>query len=313
MKTNASVDLSVIIPVYNEESNIPELFQQLSRTLNPSGYSFELIFVDDGSTDGSADILIRLQRDNPGIIRLLRFSRNFGHQIAIIAGLKYARGKAAVVTDADLQDPPEVILQFLSRWKEGYEIVYGVRSRREGETFFKRFSAELFYRVFRKMTNIDIPANVGDFYLLDRKAMDAFNAVSERHRFNRGLVAWLGFKKWGEPYERKARHAGTSKYSLWKMIKLAMDAIVAFSFAPLRFVFFSGAILAGVSFIVIVVIVYREFFTHAAVQGWSSLMAVILFIGGIQLLAIGIIGEYLARIGDDTKSRPLYIVKELLE
>ncbi|MDP2653121.1 MAG: glycosyltransferase family 2 protein [Candidatus Omnitrophota bacterium] len=309
----ARVDISVIIPVFNEEPNIPELFKRLAGALKPTGCSFEIIFVDDGSTDRSFEILSGLCRDNPGQLRIIRFSRNFGHQIAITAGFKYARGRAAVVTDADLQDPPEVIRDFIAKWKEGYELVYGVRTEREGETFFKKFTAGLFYRLIRKMTSIDIPANAGDFYLMDRKVLNAFNSLNERHRFNRGLLAWLGFKRAAVEYERKARFSGTTKYPFWKMVKFAMDAVVSFSFSPLRFVFGLGVFFSLFAFAMILFIIYLKLFTQTTIQGWSSLMAMILLIGGIQLLAVGLIGEYLARIGDDTKSRPLYVVSEVLE
>jgi len=215
--------------------------------------------------------------------------------------------------DADLQDPVEVLVEFIQKWEEGYDIVYGVRKVREGESFFKKFTAKLFYRLIRKITAIDIPENVGDFYLLDRKIITILNSLNERHRFIRGLVAWVGFKKIGIEYVRRARHAGETKYSFWKMLKFSVDAMTSFSFVPLRLVSAMGAAISVLAFLAILLIIYMKIFTEATIIGWSSLMAVILFVGGVQLLSIGIIGEYLARIGDDVKSRPLYTVKQILE
>ena len=308
-----TVDVSVVIPVYNEASNIPELFKQLKSVLDSTQKTFEILFIDDGSTDGSMSLLTGLYQKNRGIVRVVNFSRNFGHQLAITAGLNFAHGRAVVIMDADLQDPPELIAEFIKQWEEGFEIVYGLRKEREGETFFKQWSARLFYKLIRATTAIDIPENVGDFYLLDRKVVDIINSLSERHRFVRGLVAWVGYKRFGVPYVRKARFSGKTKYKFWKMVKFSIDAMTSFSFAPLRFVSWLGAFFSVMAFLAILVIIYMRLFTHATIVGWSSLMAVILFIGGIQLLAVGIIGEYIARIGDDVKSRPLYMVGEYLE
>jgi polyisoprenyl-phosphate glycosyltransferase len=306
-------DLSIVIPVYNEQTNIPELFRRVSDVLAPSGKSYEFVFVNDGSSDDSEKILTDLHQTQVGKVRVVQFARNFGHQLALTAGLDFAQGKAVIVMDADLQDPPEVVLQFLQKWDEGYKIVYGVRTAREGETIFKKWTAAAFYKLLRSLAKIDIPANVGDFYLLDEKIVKIFRTMKERHRFIRGLVAWVGFKKIGVPYVRKPRFAGTTKYTLWKMITFSFDALTSFSFAPLRFVSFLGAVFSIVSFLSILIIFYEKLFTDVTVTGWSSLMAVILFIGGIQLLSIGVIGEYIARIGDDVKARPLYTVEDVLE
>jgi len=306
-------DISLIIPVFNEESNILELHKQLRKYLDQSGKKFEIIFVDDGSNDKTPEILAGLNKKDKGIVKVITFSRNFGHQLALSAGLAYCRGKAAIIMDADMQDPPELILDFLQKWDEGYDIVYGKRKQREGESFFKKATASLFYKLIRATTSINIPANVGDFYLLDRKVIDILNNLNERHRFIRGLVAWVGFKHYGVEYIRRARFAGTTKYSFWKMVKFSFDAMTSFSFTPLRFVSGLGAFFAIISFFSILIIIYMKLFTDATIIGWSSLMAVILFIGGIQLLAIGIIGEYIARIGDDVKARPLYAVSQFLE
>lgn len=308
-----TVDVSLIIPIFNEESNILELYKQLRNYLNQSGKKFEIIFVDDGSYDQSPQILAQLNRQDKGIVKVVTFSRNFGHQLALTAGFNYCQGRAAIVMDADLQDPPELIIDFIQKWEEGYDVVYGKRKQREGESFFKKATARIFYKLIRATTAIDIPENVGDFYLLDRKVLNILNGLKERHRFIRGLVAWVGFKHYGVEYIRRARFAGATKYSFWKMVKFSFDAMTSFSFAPLRFVSGLGAFFAIISFFSILVIIYMKFFTDATIIGWSSLMAVILFIGGIQLLAIGIIGEYIARIGDDVKARPLYAVSQFLD
>jgi len=310
---NKGIDISVIIPTFNEEDNIPEVFVQVEEVLRKTGKTFEIIFVNDGSTDQSFLRLMKLHQEYPEVVRVINFPRNFGHQLALSAGLNYCHGKAAVVMDADLQDPPSLIDAFISKWEKGADIVYGVRIDREGETFFKKFTANLFYKLLRSVTAIDIPANVGDFYLLDRKVIDVLNKLKERHRFIRGLIAWTGFKRVGVEYVRKPRLSGTTKYSLWKMIKFSIDAMTSFSFAPLRFVSWLGAFFAAGAFFYILIVIYQKLFTNTTIVGWSSLMAVILFLGGVQLLAVGIIGEYVARIGDDVKSRPLYTVKEILE
>lgn len=306
-------ELSIIIPVHNEESNIPELCKRLKNTLDKLRIKYEIIFVDDGSKDNSLALLTKLNHENKGVVKVISLSRNFGHQLAITAGFNHCLGQAAVVMDADLQDPPEVIEEFLRQWRAGFDIVYGRRKEREGETFFKKWTASLFYKVIRSVTSIEIEDNVGDFYLLGRKVIDVINALKERHRFMRGLVAWAGFKRTSVEYIRKSRLSGETKYSFWKMVKFSIDAMTSFSFAPLRFVAWLGAFFSVVSFCAILIIIYMKLFTDATVVGWSSLMAAILFIGGVQLLAIGIIGEYIARIGDDVKSRPLYAVSQILE
>lgn len=308
-----SYDISVIVPIFNEQDNIQELFRQVSDVLSRTGKKFEIIYVNDGSTDNSLPVLHALHQQHQGIVKVITFSRNFGHQLALTAGLENCKGKAAVVIDADLQDPPALIRDFIDKWEQGYEIVYGVRVERKGETFFKKFTASMFYKLIRTMTAIDIPENVGDFYLLDRKIIAILNSFKERHRFLRGLIAWVGYKRIGVEYVRDPRASGTTKYSLWKMIKFSFDAVTSFSFAPLRFISFVGATFSVVSFLAILVIVYERLFTDYTIVGWSSLMVVVLFIGGLQLMALGMIGEYIARIGDDVRSRPLYSVTEFLE
>ncbi len=306
-------DISVIVPIFNEEENILELYAQLEAVLLKAKKKFEIIFVNDGSTDTSTVVLQRLHTEHKGVVKVINFSRNFGHQLALTAGLEYSQAKAAVIIDADLQDPPEVIAGFIKKWEEGYEIVYGVRTERKGETFFKKFTAKVFYKFLRSMTAIDIPENVGDFYLLDRKIIDILNSLKERHRFIRGLIAWVGYKRVGIEYVRNPRAHGTTKYSLWKMIKFSFDAITSFSFTPLRFISCVGATFSIVAFLAVLVIIFEKIFTDYTIVGWSSLMVVVLFIGGLQLMALGIIGEYIARIGDDVRSRPLYSVNEFLD
>ncbi len=304
--------LTVVAPVYNEETGIAAFCQALTSALDSVKIDYEIILVDDGSRDNSFLEMTALRAKNLRI-RIVRFSRNFGHQPAISAGMRLSRGKAVVVMDCDLQDPPSVILEFMKKWKEGYEIVYGVRKERKGETWFKKASAFVFYRLLRASTNIDIPKDVGDFYLLDCKVVDVLNRMDERHRFMRGLLAWVGFKRIGVEYVRQPRLSGVTKYSLWKMLKFSLDAATSFSFLPLRVISFLGVFISFLSFLGIAAILYVKVFTTYTITGWSSLMVAVLFIGGIELIAIGIIGEYLARIGDDVKGRPLYVITEILE
>jgi glycosyltransferase involved in cell wall biosynthesis len=306
-------EISIVSPVYNEAEGVEEFYRRVSQILSEKHIAYEMIFVDDGSQDQSFEILKRFRQQDPSRVKILRLARNFGHQMAITAGLRMAKGKAVIVMDSDLQDPPEVILRFIEKRREGYDVVYGVRTERKGETFFKKATASLFYKFIRKATNIDIPANVGDFYLLDRKVVDVLNQMDERHRFIRGMVAWAGFKRLGVGYVREARFAGKTKYGFWKMVKFSFDAATAFSFMPLRAISLFGFIISGLSAIGILLILYVRFFTNLTITGWSSLMVVVLFIGGIQLLSIGLIGEYVARIGDDVKHRPLYTVEEIIE
>ena len=306
-------EISIVTPVYNEEALAAEFYVQITDVLSRANVNYELVFVDDGSCDRSVEILQECRRDLGGNARIVRLARNFGHQIAITAGQRYASGRAVVVMDCDLQDPPKVVLEFIQKWKEGFDVVYGVRSERRGESLFKRATARLFYWILRLTAHVDIPSNVGDFYLLDRKVVDVLNKMNEHHRFIRGLVAWMGFKRFGVSYIREPRFAGETKYNFWRMLKFSFDALTSFSFALLRMISFLGALMFFLAFFGIGMIFYLKLFTDRTVLGWSSLMVVVLFIGGIQLLAIGVIGEYLARIGDDVKARPLYTVQEVLE
>ncbi len=305
-------EISVVVPVYNEETVIEQFFARTTEVLDKDRVNYELIFVDDGSQDNTYSLLKSIQRKNPARVRVIKFARNFGHQLAITAGLRQAKGKAAVVTDADLQDPPEVIPQFIAKWKEGYQVIYGFRTGRKGETFFKTFTAGIFYKLIRRLTNIDIPENAGDFYLLDRKVVDILNALEERHRFLRGLIVWVGFKRTGIGYDREARAAGTTKFGFWRMLKFSFDAATSFSFAPLRAIMALGVVFSLAAFGGILYILYLKLFTAKTVIGWTSIMVVMLLGSGVQLIAVGLIGEYLARIGDDIKKRPLYTIEETI-
>lgn len=307
-------ELSVVTPVFNEEEVVAEFFHRVSEVLKHLEISsYEVVFVDDGSTDGTFALLEKLYQSHPEYVRVVRLARNFGHQVAITAGMRTAKGKAVVIMDCDLQDPPEMIKEFVRYWKEGHDVVYGVRTRRNKERWFKKATAAVFYRMIRRATNIDIPADVGDFYLLDRKVLDVFDKLREQHRFIRGLVAWTGFRRKGVEYVREGRYAGKTKFGFWRMLKFSFDAITAFSFMPLRMISLMGMVVSFFAFLMILWTVYLRLFTNETIVGWSSLMTVILFLGGIQLLSVGVIGEYIARIGDDVKRRPLYTIQNILQ
>lgn len=301
-------ELSVAVPVFNEQENIPELYQRLVATLENRVASFEIVFVDDGSRDATWSLVQELAASDARV-KGLRFSRNFGHQMAFAAGLDHARGEAVVIMDADLQDPPEVIPELIARWREGYEVVYAVRRARHGEGAFKLLTAKLFYRLLKRITAVDIPLDTGDFRLMDRRAVEAFQRLRERHRFTRGLVAWLGFRQTGVLYDRAARHAGETKYPLRKMIRFAVDAITSFSHVPLQLATWMGFGVSALAFAYIVVVLALKV-VGISWPGYTSLMAAILFLGGVQLVMIGLLGEYLGRVYDEVKHRPLYLVQE---
>jgi dolichol-phosphate mannosyltransferase len=301
---------SVIIPCFNEEMVIRETCTRLTAILSSSEFALELIFVDDGSKDRTPELLRELQLNDPRI-RVVRLSRNFGHQVAITAGLEHAAGDAVAVIDADLQDPPDVLLQFASRWFDGYDVVYGVRTEREGETAFKLWTAKLFYRLIGKLSDTEIPMDTGDFRLMDRCVVDALLSMPERDRFVRGMVSWLGFSQISVPYRRAARFAGQTKYPLYKMLKFATDGIVSFSIVPLRLATWLGFLASGISVLGIAVVLLERYLgVLGLVKGWSSTVIAILFIGGVQLVCMGIIGEYVGRIYGESKRRPLYVVRE---
>jgi len=303
------VKYSVVVPVYNEALVIRETYKRLKRVMEQTDGSYELLFVNDGSEDETLDLLKELAvRDDT--VKYLDFSRNFGHQIAITAGMDYASGEAIVIIDADLQDPPELILDMIAKWKEGYDVVYAKRIKRKGETFFKKVTAYAFYRLLRAATEIDIPLDTGDFRLIDRKVRDQLVGMRERSRFVRGLVSWVGFNQTAIEYERDERFAGETKYPLKKMIRFSLDGITSFSYKPLKLASLLGFLLSFVSAIWMIVVLYLKLFTHSTVTGWSSLVMAVLFFNGVVLMMLGVIGEYIGRIYDEVKQRPLYILKE---
>lgn len=301
---------SIIAPVFNEEGNLHELYRRIKETLDTTGEPWELVLVNDGSRDRSAEIMRELHAADPRV-KIIEFAKNFGHQLAVTAGLDYARGDAVVIIDADLQDPPSVILQMIDKWKEGYEIVYAVRAERKGETWFKEFTAKLFYRIIYRITDIDIPLDTGDFRLIDRRAVDTLKSMRERHRFIRGMTSWIGFRQTGVKYVREERFAGETHYPFRKMFKFALDAITGFSYLPLQMATYVGFAIAGISAIAALAVIYaRLFLTSQAFFGQATTLVAVLFLGGIQLITLGIIGEYLGRIYDEVKQRPLYVVRE---
>ncbi|WP_054693448.1 glycosyltransferase family 2 protein [Syntrophomonas palmitatica] len=300
---------SVIIPVYNEEAVIRESYRRLKAVMDTLAEPYELIFINDGSQDKTAQIIEALARKDQSI-RLLSFSRNFGHQIAITAGMDYARGQAVIIIDADLQDPPEIIPAMIAKWREGYEVVYGRRLQRKGETRFKKWSARVFYRTLRALTEVDIPLDTGDFRLMDQKVVEAMRTMREKNRFVRGLVSWVGFRQTAVDYVREERFAGESKYPLKKMLCLSIDGITSFSYKPLKLAAYLGFIVSCASFIYLLISLAQKIFTDSAAAGWTSLIACILLLNGVILLMLGIIGEYIGRIFEESKNRPLYILRQ---
>jgi len=303
--------LTAVAPIYNERESVEELVRRLTAALEPLG-PYEIVLVDDGSTDTSWETMRGLAAADERI-RLLRLSRNFGHQIALTAGLDAARGEAVVLIDGDLQDPPELIPELVARWREGYDVVYAVREQREGESRLRLWAISAYYTLFRRMSATDIPANTGDFRLLSRRAVDALARMPERARYLRGMTSWIGFRQTGVPYRRDARYAGTAKYPFGKLWRLASDGITSFSVAPIRLVTRLGAVMLVFCAGVLAWTLYVRFFTDNAPQGWTSLLAVVLLLGGMQMLGIGIVGQYIARIFEETKQRPLYFVSETVE
>lgn len=301
---------SIIAPIFNESGNIQELYRRIRDVLDSTGESWEIILIDDGSTDDSAD-LIRQYAAQDGRVKPVIFARNFGHQIAVTAGLDYSQGNAVVIIDSDLQDPPEVILDLISKWKEGYQVVYAVRAEREGESWFKLFTASLFYRLITSITEVKMPLDAGDFRLLDRKVVNVLNQMREKHRFLRGLSTWVGFRQAGVPYRRVARQVGETKYPFKKMFRLAINAVTSFSYFPLQLATYIGFFAAGLSILSIpVVIAIRLWGTATPLLGQATTLIAVLFLGGAQLISLGILGEYIGRLYDEAKGRPLYIVLE---
>jgi dolichol-phosphate mannosyltransferase len=299
--------LSLVLPIYNEEEVIPELDLRLQEFLGKLGVSAEVLFVNDGSRDRSMELLRAAAAKEPRY-RVLSFARNFGHQTAITAGVDYARGEAVVVMDADLQDPPEIVLAMVAKWREGFDVVYGRRRKRSGESWFKLVTARAFYRVFAAMIPIEVPLDTGDFRLMSRRVVLALRALRESHRFVRGMVSWVGFKQTEVLYDRPGRFAGETKYPLRKMVRFALDGITSFSILPLRFATYIGMLTIVASLGVVAWALISKFVLHHVVEGWTGLMIVVALFASVQLMMIGILGEYVGRIYEEVKRRPLYLV-----
>ncbi len=303
-----NIRYTIIIPVYNEEAVLHETYHRLTRVMKSLGEPYELLFVNDGSLDQTAKIIEGFSELDQ-CVQMLDFSRNFGHQIAITAGLDHARGDAIVIIDADLQDPPEVIPQMVEKWKEGYEVVFAKRSKRKGESLFKKWTAAIFYRTLRILSDVNIPIDTGDFRLIDRKVCNAMRSIRERNRFVRGLVSWVGFRQTAIEYVRDERFAGETKYPLKKMLRFSLDGITSFSYKPLKLASYLGLAVSLGSFIYLVISLGQKLFTNSTVAGWTSLIACSLLLNGVILILLGVLGEYVGRIYEETKNRPLYILR----
>lgn len=302
-------DISVIIPIYNEESNLDELYNRLEKSVLKVSSNYEILFVNDGSIDNSLEKIKEFAGKNKNV-RYLSFSRNFGHQIAISAGIDKCSGDTVIIIDGDLQDPPELILDLYKKHKEGYNVVYAKRKTRKGENLFKKITAKFFYRILSKITSVNIPLDTGDFRLIDDKILKSLKLMPEKHKFIRGQISWLGFKQTFIEYDRDSRKHGETKFTYRKMMNFAIDGITSFSAFPLKIVTFLGFIISLFSLIVILYAIYSKFILDRVITGWTSLIISTMFIGGVQLLSIGIIGEYISRINSEVKNRPLYIVEE---
>lgn len=301
--------ISLVFPVYNEEEVLPMLYERVRRALTQLPYDVEVILVNDGSRDRSLELMTRYHQEDPRF-KIVDFSRNFGHQVAITAGMDASSGDAVILMDADLQDPPELLPQFLKTWEDGYHVVYAVRKTRQ-EHALKQFAYRAFYRILQKISNIPIPLDSGDFCLMDRVVVDTIKSMDERHRFVRGLRSWVGFRQIGLEYDRDKRQAGEVKYTFSKLMKLALDGIFSFSYFPLQLASYTGFAVSGLSFFAIAVYLYKKLFVGHEPQGFPTLVTVVLFLGGIQLISLGVIGEYIGRIYDEVKRRPTYIVRRM--
>ncbi len=304
--------ISVIVPCFNEEEGIAECHRRVAEVLSGLNTWYEIVYVNDGSTDSTASKLAAIYASDPNVT-VIELSRNFGHQPAVTAGLEAAKGQVVVIIDADLQDPPEVIATMIEKWTEGYEVVYGVRESRDGESGFKLWTSNIFYRLINALSDVEIPSHAGDFRLLDRKAVEAMKSMPERHRLLRGMCSWIGFRQCGVKYARAARFAGATKYPFRKMVNLALDGIASFSTVPLRMLALLGAASAFLALIGIIYALVVRLFTHSWVAGWTISFIGLLFLGGLQMMSIGIVGEYVGRIYNEAKHRPLYIARSVLE
>ncbi|MCB0197847.1 MAG: glycosyltransferase family 2 protein [Anaerolineae bacterium] len=298
---------SIVAPCWNEEATLPELHRRISQVMEALEEPWELVLINDGSTDNTSQVMQNLHETDPHV-HYIEFARNFGHQIAVTAGMDYAQGKVVILIDSDLQDPPELILKMLDKWREGYKVVYAIRSERKGETWFKLFTAQLFYRLIYRITDVNIPLDTGDFRLMDRQVVDQMKAMKEHHRFIRGMTSWVGFEQTGVEYVREERFAGETKYPLRKMIRLAITAITGFSIFPLQLATFVGFATAILSAIFIIFVIIARLSGYQSFEGQATTLVMVLFLGGIQLISLGIIGEYLGRIYDEVRGRPLYVV-----
>jgi polyisoprenyl-phosphate glycosyltransferase len=303
------MEVSVIIPVYNEELNLPKIYDRLKGVMNTMQAGHEFIFINDGSHDKSMQLIKDLAAKDPAV-RYINFSRNFGHQIAVTAGLDKSCGNAVAIIDADLQDPPELIIEMYAKMKEGYQVVYAKRRSRKGESAMKKWTAKVFYRLLARITSISIPVDTGDFRIIDKKIVDILREMPEQQKYLRGQISWIGFNQTYVEYDRDIRHAGQTGYTYKKMIRFALDGITSFSNFPLKFATVAGFVVSGISFLMMLYALYSRFISKNYEPGWTSLMLAVLFIGGIQLIGIGIIGEYISRMGANVRKRPLYIVNE---
>jgi dolichol-phosphate mannosyltransferase len=304
-----SCDLSIVVPVYNEEKSIRLMYDRLLASITVISSNFEIIFVNDGSRDNSFLELVKLSKEDARV-KYINFSRNFGHQIAVTAGLDKTKGAAVVIIDGDLQDPPEVIPEMYAKHKEGFEVVYGQRLKRKGESFFKKITAKYFYRTLKKITNVNIPVDTGDFRLIDRKIVNDLKNMPEQNKFLRGQIAWLGYRQTSVFFERDERKFGETGYPFSKMLKFALDGITGFSDVPLQFVTKTGIFISFLSFLIILYAIFSHFVLEKTITGWTSLIISSMFIGGVQLISIGIIGEYISRINKNVQNRPLYIIDQ---
>ena len=300
---------SVVVPLHDEEESLPELYRRLATVLESLGGDWELVLVDDGSRDRSFEIMLELRERDPRV-KVVRLSRNFGHQVAITAGIDLASGDAVIVMDGDLQHPPEVIPELVARWREGYDVVYGVMTERAGETWFKRWTARCFYRLLGRMSDLEVPPSAGDFRLVDRRAVNAFTSLRERNRYVRGMFSWIGFRQAGVPYSAPARAAGQTKYTVPRMTRLALHGILSFSNAPLRLVLALGFVVSGFAIAEAIYALVGKFGGFYTVSGWASIVFVVSLLGGIQLIVLGVIGEYVSLIYDEAKRRPIYVIRE---